>query len=116
MLHFQHFIIIIIIIIIMDSSTVLHFQYFILTSSGRIYAPRRDLAQRLSEENGDAATHSVWRIIDSRDKKIRFGREACVATGTHAPRLPPSLLLPSSSLPPPHVWIRRQFYTFSTSY
>ena len=52
---------------------------------GRIYAPRRDLAQRLSEENGDAATHSVWRIIDSRDKKIRFGREACVATGTHAP-------------------------------
>ena len=81
-LHFQHFIIIIIIIIIMDSSTVLHFQYFILTSSGRIYAPRRDLAQRLSEENGDAATHSVWRIIDSRDKKIRFGREACVATGS----------------------------------
>ena len=30
-LHFQHFIIIIIIIIIMDSSTVLHFQHFILT-------------------------------------------------------------------------------------
>ena len=39
---------------------------------------------------------------------------------THAPRLtttsssPP--LLPSSPLPPPHAWIRRQFYTFSTSY
>ena len=34
----------------MDSSTVLHFQHF---------KPRRDLAQRLSEEHGDATTPAL---------------------------------------------------------